>query len=588
MGNGSSQDEDAVPDSVPSYLQPLPRRNSSSLHNDEVINLCDSSVEEDGVKTEDFPICGTNKDGQRRQSEGSTANDAICLFDDDSSQESTTVSSTRKVGATKDEPIFFSDEDSVSTDNRPFVMPEWSPRFARREDINDNEVIFVEQISEPKRPDIIYIDDDEYDEGIQPARLSRISRRETEPSPTTIIYIPSDTDDSEVDSSDDEAAERKFRRMFHDKRLPKHDKEREDFSTVTLKSPPKSSPTSLDESQSTKAQKKPSEIEDSVDQTYMGSKAATNEAHLRSLHLATLANNVHLDVQDVRTSASSGSSPHLLTKSPGKVLPKLATASEERITSPAAPYCESNSSKDRDTSSVDTRAQDENFVGGIDTPLRMGQKMAHPSDMPLMRKIEHLDSLGIDKETGLPVSKFSVCGNGDDIIYDFEIRVKTSNIPNAGRGAFLTFLGARELKPSRKHWGEDLKKDRPPKYLRTLSEPATAMHPDGFGMAVTITGEHLRGPYNCQFPLRTLTAFIPDKYPKPEMKVRFANFEDPYCEEEIAGMRKDPGRIGSLGIYTDSDYVHAPKRTFSSRHSNCGVIDIGRYAPFQPSGKCVG
>jgi hypothetical protein len=90
-----------------------------------------------------------------------------------------------------------------------------------------------------------------------------------------------------------------------------------------------------------------------------------------------------------------------------------------------------------------------------------------------------------------------------DIIYDFELKVDTSTILNAGNGVFLTFLVARELKPSRKQQGKILFNERPHKELR-LARPMTAFHQDGFNMSVTVTGKHLHCPYNCPYHLPTI------------------------------------------------------------------------------------
>lgn len=176
-----------------------------------------------------------------------------------------------------------------------------------------------------------------------------------------------------------------------------------------------------------------------------------------------------------------------------------------------------------------------------------------------------------------------------DIIYDFELRVETSTIPNSGKGVFLTFLGARELKPSKKRRGEELFHDREtiePK----LSRPLHAWHPDGFGIHMTLTGEHLRAPYNSNNLLPTLEAIRPDAkmnkkgIPK-KTNIRFSDFDLPYCEEELVGLKDPSNRIGFLGLYEESDYVEAPRRKFSSLHENCGYIDIGRYGPFRKEGK---
>ena len=105
-----------------------------------------------------------------------------------------------------------------------------------------------------------------------------------------------------------------------------------------------------------------------------------------------------------------------------------------------------------------------------------------------------------------------------------------SNIPNAGRGVFLKFIGARELKPSR--IGKKRKRS-----TRRLPAPLPASCPDGSAITVMLKGEELPAP------------------------------------------------IGSKRIYAESDFVPAPRRTFSSLHPNCGAIELGQYGPFRPEGE---
>ena len=170
-----------------------------------------------------------------------------------------------------------------------------------------------------------------------------------------------------------------------------------------------------------------------------------------------------------------------------------------------------------------------------------------------------------------------------DIIYDFELKARKSGLPNAGNGVFLTFLGARELKPSRRKRGEKLIEDRSYHVKQKLAQ---AIHPDGFGMSVKFTGEDLHAPYNVDYLLPDLEAAIPDSHNSgKKTRVVFSDWELPYSEDELAAMRDPTNRIGFLKIHKESDYVPAPKRTFSWLHKNCGWIDIGRYGPFRKAGK---
>mmetsp|Transcript_13805 Transcript_13805/g.33421 ORF Transcript_13805/g.33421 Transcript_13805/m.33421 type:complete len:1310 (-) Transcript_13805:736-4665(-) len=196
------------------------------------------------------------------------------------------------------------------------------------------------------------------------------------------------------------------------------------------------------------------------------------------------------------------------------------------------PSSDDKSASDSDDSSLGDVEIDRDFQGGVDKypNLRSKEKLdSIASKLVLLEKIEHLCSLGLNRETSLPTYKFSVHSKDDRIIYDFDVRVDKSNIPNAGRGVFLKFIGARELKPSRMAWGKKGKHS-----TRRLPNPLPARCPDGSGITVKLKGE------------------------------------------------KFPVRIGSKRIYTESDYVPAPRRTFSSLHPNCGAIELGRYGPFRP------
>jgi hypothetical protein len=164
----------------------------------------------------------------------------------------------------------------------------------------------------------------------------------------------------------------------------------------------------------------------------------------------------------------------------------------------------------------------------------------------------------------------------EDIIYDFKVEAQTSTIPNSGNGAFLTFLGARELKPSAKKRNESLWKKREVR-VSALDDVMTAKSCDGCHASVKLVGDHIHSAYNCSF-------LVPDSL-NEETGVAKRDFERYYSREELAGMRDPSNRIGFLKLNKESDFIPAPKRTFSSLHKSCGLINIGRYGPFRKSGK---
>lgn len=159
-----------------------------------------------------------------------------------------------------------------------------------------------------------------------------------------------------------------------------------------------------------------------------------------------------------------------------------------------------------------------------------------------------------------------------------------SSIPNAGLGAFLTFLGARRLPKIQAERAQFLLDSRPYKELKT-TKPLYALHPDGFGLKLILNGEDLHSPYNNPYLLQALYAVHP-KTNRP-MKVKLAHAHDLYYEDEVDALKNPKGRqrIGFLGIHDETQYFHEPKRTFSILKDYCGLIDLGRYGPFRKEGK---
>lgn len=223
-----------------------------------------------------------------------------------------------------------------------------------------------------------------------------------------------------------------------------------------------------------------------------------------------------------------------------------------------------------------------NFQGGVDPPISAREE-SH--DLGAMNFVPMYNQQYVDEKTGLPCRKFTVIGSPDHIMYSFLLQVRTSSIPNAGYGLFLKFLGAKELKPSKRARGECIRESRPVN-PNMFFDKLSLFHPRGFGMNLTINGEHLKAPYNSLYTRRTLQMTLPDDrlhIRKQQTRTVNLKFSDPdiiYDDDELEGLREPTKRIGHYGLFTEDDFVDAPRRTFSSLHSNCGFIDIGRYGPF--------
>jgi hypothetical protein len=243
-------------------------------------------------------------------------------------------------------------------------------------------------------------------------------------------------------------------------------------------------------------------------------------------------------------------------------------------------------------------------------------------DLAVMTMIDHLTSLTLDKETGLPVLKFSVYGAKDgtsvcffarqsvsyrlrlptaiamfcetEVIFDFMVDAKESKIPNAGMGAFLKFLGARVLKRKckkrsdvlfsyREHVGAYWGDDNPRMISR---EPLQALGTDGVAFSVTLAGENVYGEPSNPYILRPLKAGGKGTR-RIKLSLACSDNRSLYFEDELEGLNptKKSQRIGHLGLHREMDYVPAETITFSSLKKHCSMLDLGRYGPFRKQGR---
>jgi hypothetical protein len=75
------------------------------------------------------------------------------------------------------------------------------------------------------------------------------------------------------------------------------------------------------------------------------------------------------------------------------------------------------------------------------------------------------------------------------------VEVRQSLIEDAGLGLFLTFLGARCLKPDVKKWSQALKSHRHTLHVPTKEELLACL-PDNSNLLVKLKGENLHGNHN--------------------------------------------------------------------------------------------
>lgn len=162
---------------------------------------------------------------------------------------------------------------------------------------------------------------------------------------------------------------------------------------------------------------------------------------------------------------------------------------------------------------------------------------------------------------GFPSHNHLACPNMTiDIIYEFRVEARPSLIPNAGNGAFLTFLGAREALCA------DDESDKASE-VETI-KPLVAKDFEGYHLNVKVVGDHLQEPDKVmQYPPPTS---LPSVHGSPEKL--------PLNENSIY-----PWKLESDAEILLSRYEESPEITFATNHIGCSVIEIGRYGPFRRS-----
>jgi len=162
------------------------------------------------------------------------------------------------------------------------------------------------------------------------------------------------------------------------------------------------------------------------------------------------------------------------------------------------------------------------------------------NDPPLMDNVQSLCKTTIDPETGFPRKTITSFDCANEILYEFVIDVRESTIPGAGLGAFLTYVGARTLKEGKQKKVGDIT----PACTRYLTE--AVLPGSGNGLTVKISGKDIHG------------------------------------DEHLMG---DVDGVGLWKQYSASeDFIQSNDNiTFCSYEFGCGLLELGRYAPWLPS-----
>jgi hypothetical protein len=144
-------------------------------------------------------------------------------------------------------------------------------------------------------------------------------------------------------------------------------------------------------------------------------------------------------------------------------------------------------------------------------------------------------------------------------MYEFRVEAKPSLIQNAGNGAFLTFLGAREAP-------FPIEESDTAFEVETI-QPLVSRDSEGHHMNLKVVGEHLQGTNKrMQYPPPTS---LPPIHGPPE--------------EWAIGASKYPWTLKPEEEHFLSNYVENSEMVFSTNQIGCSVIELGRYGPFRRS-----
>lgn len=178
-----------------------------------------------------------------------------------------------------------------------------------------------------------------------------------------------------------------------------------------------------------------------------------------------------------------------------------------------------------------------------------------------------------------------------DILYDFKVSIRQSQIPNSGYGAFLTYLGARLLNEERRGrtWDVlDNSSQAVPKQLEATFRRVKPIFPDSHLVTVTIKGENVDeyGEGECWADTED-DLFAVMKGSKNEVKIKLTDNKGELHDngqDLLASRNLKPGEtpIGFRNFHKEAQYERVPI-PFCSHYPGCGFVDLGRYGPFRLS-----
>ena len=147
-----------------------------------------------------------------------------------------------------------------------------------------------------------------------------------------------------------------------------------------------------------------------------------------------------------------------------------------------------------------------------------------------------------------------------ETLYDFRVDIKQSSIPNAGHGAFLTYLGARVLKKKAQERSSRLMNQH---FIVDEADvvthlPLSAKTLGGRTMNVKLTGDNLHyNDNNIYWSKKRFRKYATESNRRHSMESFDENEVNCDVYDEVKKLRNtvpDGQGIGFLGINKESDY----------------------------------
>lgn len=181
-----------------------------------------------------------------------------------------------------------------------------------------------------------------------------------------------------------------------------------------------------------------------------------------------------------------------------------------------------------------------------------------------------------------------------DILYDFKVTIRQSQIPNSGYGAFLTYLGARLLNEERRGRTYDVlynSSGRPPdvslKPLEATFRRTKPIFPESHRATVILKGENLDEYGGEEYWADTQNDLFAVINGSKKIKIKLTDNNNELHDngqDLLASRNLKPGEvpIGFRKLQREAHYEKVPI-PFCSYYRGCGLIDLGRYGPFRRS-----